>query len=157
MNFINFSSDAIFLTSAFIIFFAFTLYFGRGKMISLVLAYYPAILLYSSFPFAGKLMLLHGSKIEVYNRLAIFLLFLIPLSLIINKYIYSDAVFSGALNLFKNLAVSLILVALLLVLSHNIPNFDILHNFSAQIDQLFANSTYIFYWNLAPFIALALI
>ncbi len=151
----SFSSDMLFLIVTFIVFSACSMYFGRGRMISFVLAFYPATLLFRSFPFMEKLTILSGDKLILLNHIAIFLLFLIPLNIIINRYIFSASEYSGSSNIFRSLGLGLLATILLLLFSYQTLNFDALHNFAPGIDNLFSSSNKLFYANLAPLALLA--
>lgn len=148
--------DMLFFVVAFIIFFIFTLYAGRGRVISIILAYYPASLLFTSLPFINKL-LIPQDKMLVINKIAIFLIFLVPISIIINSYIFSESAHSGASHLLRTAIFGFIILSMTVMFSYNLVNYDVFHNFSSSIDSLFEPSSKIFYWNIGFFLLLAFI
>lgn len=148
------SGDMLFFVVTFILFGIFTLYGGRGRMISLILAYYPASILFNSLPFISKLLILQD-KMLVVNKIAIFLIFLVPLSIILNSYIFSESIHSGAQHLFRTGGFALIALILVVMFSYSLVNYDVFHNFSASVDTLFNPASRVFYWNLGIFALLA--
>ena len=152
-----FSGDLIFIISIFIILFALTMYFGRGRAVSLILAFYPATLLYTTFPFLEKLMFLGGEKLLVLNKLAVFLVFLIPISIIINRFVFSASEYTGSNNMVRSGGLALSILILIMVFSYGTLNLDIFHDFGPQIDSLFSTANLVFYWNLASIALLALL
>jgi hypothetical protein len=146
----SFSGDMIFLVTVFILFFAYTMYFGRGRMLSFILAFYPAAILFKSFPYLDKLIVLHGDKLVLLNKIVIFFIFLIPLDIIINKFIFSESEYSGSMKLLRAVGLAISATLLVVLFSYGILNFDIFHNFSPTIDAFLANPAKLFYSNLAP-------
>lgn len=150
------SSDVVFLGVLLVIFFAFTMYFGRGRIISLILSFYPATLLYKSFPFMDKLAM-DGDMAVTYGKIGIFLIFLIPINIVIGKYVFSESFYTGGEHIFRNIGLSLTLVILIILFSYNTVNFDALHNFSPAIDAIFSGADRTFWWNIAPIILLGVL
>lgn len=148
------SGDMLFFVVTFIIFFIFTLYGGRGRVISLILAYYPASLLFTTLPFINKLLILQD-KLLVINKIAIFFIFLVPISIIINSYIFSESAHSGASHLLRTAMFGLIMLSMTVMFSYNLVNYNVFHDFSSSIDSLFVPASRIFYWNIGFFLLLA--
>ena len=150
------TGDMLFFVTSFIIFLVFTLYAGKGRVISLILAYYPASILFSTLPFLNKLLVLQD-KMLVLNKIAVFMIFLIPLSIIINSYVLSESIHTGAQHLFRTAVLALILLSLVVIFSYSVVNYDVFHNFTSSTDVLFSPTSKIFYWNIAIFAILAFI
>jgi hypothetical protein len=148
------SGDVLFLVALFVVVFVCVMYFGKNRMASLVLAFYPATLLYKSFPFLNKLIVLSGDTGILVNKIVIFIVFFVLISIVIRKYLASYDESSGV---FSKIGLSLAIIIIILVFSYNIVSFDTFHNFSAQIDTLFKNNDLVFWWNLAPLVILAFI
>ncbi len=148
------SGDILFFLVAFLVLGIFTAYGGRGRMISFILAFYPASILFSTLPFINKLLILQD-KMLVVNKIAVFLIFLVPLSIILNSYIFSESVHSGGQHLARTGGFALIGLILAVTFSYSTVNYDIFHNFSPSIDALFVPASRIFYWNLGIFALLA--
>lgn len=146
--------DMLFFVVGFILFLIFALYAGKGRVISLILAYYPASILFSTLPFLNKLLVLQD-KMLVLNKMAVFLIFLIPLSIIINSYVFSESMHTGAEHLFRTAGLALIMLALVVSFSYSVVNYDVFHNFTASTDALFNPISRIFYMNVGIFAILA--
>ena len=150
-----FSSDFIFLFGLFVLFVALTLYFRKGRVVSFILAFYPATLLFQIFPFMSRTVILHGDKFVLLNKIGVFLLFLVPIFIIINKYMFSESDYTGSLRIFMLGGISLSATIMIILFSYTTINFDILHDFSPKIDALFTGSK-LFYWNLLSFSLIAI-
>lgn len=144
------TTDIFVLLTLFLIFFLYGWYFGKARIISFLLAFYPAVFFYKMFPFEKEFIVLHGDKLVVFNYVLIFLLFLIPLSIMIGRYIFSDSGFGGSTHYVRIGGFSLAAVILVLIFSYSIINLDIFYNFSPTIDAFFSPDIKLFWWNLAP-------
>lgn len=150
-----FSSDIGFILALFIVILGMAFFIGRSSLVALILSFYPASLLYKTFPFASKAIFLKGPSLETFNKIGLFLLFLIPIAIIVSRYIFSMTDYGregGSLRLF---GLSISFLILVVFFSYNVVNYDVLHNFSPQIDAVFNISESQFYWNLAPIVLLA--
>ena len=151
------SSDIIYLLAIFFVLFAYAMYFGRGRIVSFILAFYPATLLYNTFPFMEKVILLKGEKLILLNQLGVFLLFLVLLNIIINRYIISISDYSSSSHIMRNGGLAFISLVLIVVFSYGTLNLDLFHDFAPPIDNLFNGEDKIFYWNIVSIIFLAFI
>ncbi len=153
---VSFTSDMGVLIILFLIFFGITFWFGRGIIVAFILSFYPSVLLYLNLPFLDKLMILQGDKLLLLNRGCVFLLLFILITVIINSYVSSlGGLSGGGENLLKASALSLTGVLLVLILSYSVLNLDMLHDFSPSIDALFSSNARLFWWNIVPFVVLA--
>lgn len=112
------TGDMLFFVITFVLFMILTLYGGRGRMVSLILAYYPATLIYTSIPFLSKLIVLHGDKLIILNKIGIFVLLLVPLSIVLNYYIFSESIHSGAMHLLRSGGFALVGLVLVVMFSY---------------------------------------
>lgn len=151
------SGDIGFLIAVFIVVLGFSFYAGRGSIVSLIISFYPASLLFNTFPFMDKVIFLTGDKLVVFNKVAVFLLFLIPLTIIINRFVFSASVYGGGENMLRLSGLALAFVVLIMVFSYTTVNYDIFHNYSASIDSLIGVEERQFYWILAPLALLAIL
>jgi len=151
------TSDIVALGVIFAVFLAYIMFFGRNMMISLILAFYPSTLLYKTFPFIDKLMIVQGERLLIINKGVIFLIFLVPLTIIISRYVLSESVYTGSSHIIRTLGFALAGLIMVLLFSYGIVNLDPLHNFSISVDALFVGADKIFYWNLAPLLLLAVL
>ena len=95
------TSDIVALGVIFAVFLAYIMFFGRNMMISLILAFYPSTLLYKTFPFIDKLMIVQGERLLIINKGVIFLIFLVPLTIIISRYVLSESVYTGSSHIIR--------------------------------------------------------
>lgn len=142
------ATDIAVLCVVFVFFFVYALYFGKNRIISFLLAFYPAIFLYNQFPFIKSLTVLEG-KLLLLNQVAIFLLFLIPLDIIVGKYIFSNSMGGGG-HYARIAGYALGGVIIVLLFSYTVISLDAVYNFSSQIDSLFTPHGKAFWWSLAP-------
>lgn len=143
------SSDIVFLITIFVLFFIYTIYFGKSRVISLILAFYPAQFFYKSLPFLDSLIFLKGDKMIVLNKILIFGLILVLLSILFGRYVFHDSGY-GSTKYFKTAGYSLAATIVLLIFAQSVINIDALHNFSSNVDVLFNAPDRVFWWNLAP-------
>ncbi len=151
-----FTGDILFLAILFVIFFVYAIYLGRSRMISLILSFYPATLLYKTFPFIDKITASTGNTLLLV-KFGIFLVFLIPINLIIGRYMFSELIHVRSSNIIQTIGLSIVMVIMIIMFSYNTINFDSLHNFSPMMDAIFAGSDRVFWWNLAPIVLLAVL
>ncbi len=144
------TNDSIVLITLFVLFATYGLYFGKGRIISLLLAFYPAAFLFQNFPYTSKLLFLHGAQPEAFNKFLIFLLFLVPLDIIIGRFIFSESGYGGSFHFVRVAGLALIGVILTLVMIYSVVNLDAFYNFSPTLDSLFV-PTNIFWWLIGPF------
>ena len=150
-----FSADAIFLIIVFAVFFAFGLYFGKGRLISLILSSYIAAPLYKFFPFFDKFLVVTGDNLLVINKIVLLLMFLVPLWIIIDRYIFSETITTGLANSLKTAVLALMVVLIVVTFSYSLINYDVYHNFSDKFDQIFSSTQILFYIELVPLISIA--
>ena len=148
------SGDLVFLLVLFVVLFICTLYFGKNRMASIVLAFYPTTFLYNSFPFINKFIVLSGDRGVIINKILIFLVFFVLVSVAINKYV---ALYNESSNAFRKGLLAFAVLILILVFSYTTVSLDLFHDFSTSIDALFGSTNMIFWWSLAPLVILAFI
>ncbi len=151
-----FSGDLAFIVLVFVIFFIYAIYFGKGRVVSLVLSYYPATVLYRSIPFPAKLIFLQGEKLILLNKVGIFLILLISLNIILHKYIFIGGD-GGSGSFLASAGFALAVLILVLLFSFTTISLAPIHSFSGSVDVLFADDLRVFLWNLAPIALLALL
>lgn len=151
-----FSADVTVLTIAFIVFFLYGLYFGRDRLISLIITFYLATFLYRIFPYADKLTFLSGDNLALLNKIGIFLLFFLPINIIISRYIVAQE-YDGSSHVFRTLGLSLASLIVLMLFSYTVTSLDHFYTFSPIINDLFAGAGRVFWWNFAPLALLAIL
>jgi hypothetical protein len=147
------SMDITVLFVLFLFFLFYGLYLGKSRIVSLIVAFYPALLVYARFPFIKQLTFLTSQKGIVVNELFIFVAILILLDIIIGRYIFSETL-GGSVHFLKIAGFSLGVVTLVLILSYTTIHLDVFYNFSNQIDLLFSTPNRILIGLAIPFILL---
>lgn len=150
-----FSGDTLAIVILLAFFFAYASFLGRGKLISLILAFFPATILFNSFPFANSLIVMSGDKLITLNKVAVFLIFLVPVSYVIDRYMFATSDFTGSTKILRTLGLSICAVTMVLIFSYSTVSLDALYNFSPQIDSLFTGLDRLFYWNIGVLALLA--
>ena len=144
-----FSSDIFVLIVLFLFFFCYALFFGKNMIIATILAFYPAQFFYQNFPFMNSLLVLKGDPLLLLNKVLIFLLFLVPLSILIGRYVFQDSGY-GRAQYFHSILYALAMVILVLLFDYSVVSLSLVHNFSPSISVLFSGADRIFWWNLSP-------
>lgn len=146
-------SDVIALLIIFAVCFGYALYFGKNRAISLSISFFVAEYFFGHFPFMKSLLVLTGEIPLLLNNIGIFLLFLIPVDIVINKFIFQDSGY-GTAHYLRIGGYAVLLTILVLIFSYSVVSLDLIHNFSGSIDNLFNAPDRLFFWHLAPFILL---
>ena len=145
------SGDIVFIFVVFIIAFICAMYFGKNRIVSIILAFYPTTLLYNNFPFLNKFLLFNGDKGLVINKILLFLVLFLLVNIAINKYV---ALYDVSSSTFRNGGLALAILLLIILFSYSVVNFDLFHDFSNSIDTLFTGPDRVFWWSLAPLLIL---
>ncbi|MEI6843361.1 MAG: hypothetical protein WCK48_02555 [bacterium] len=152
----SFTTDLFVLGAIFLLFFFYALYFGKSKIISLLISFYPAYFFYENFPFFDKLLFLKGDSLLILNKAAIFLLFLIPINIMVGRYIFSE--FSGgSKHYFRIAGYALAGVVLVLIFSYRIVSLDSIYKFSPVVANFFVGTDRQFWATLVPLALLLLL
>lgn len=151
------TGDIVFLLAVFVVLFVACMYLGKGRFISIIVSFYPATLLYKSFPFINKMLVMTGEVGVLLNKVLIFLIFLVPIYLIVNRYVAHYGEYGIAEGALRNAGFSVALLILIIVFTYTTVNLDAIHNFGPQIDAIFAGEGKIFWWRIAPIALLALL
>ena len=105
--------------------------------------------LYVSIGRDENLLLLKGEPLLLLNKVLIFLLFLVPLTILIGRYVFQDSGY-GSAHYLRCAGYALSMIILILLFSYSIVSLDSVHNFSPMISNLFTGADRIFWWHLAP-------
>jgi len=124
------------------------------KISSLIISIYITALLYANVFFLKELAIFQETGQLFWNNLAIFLIILIPVYLLINRYISTPYSRRGAMRGFRTLFVAFALVGLVLTIFYHIIPLESIYNLPPQIDQFFASETAFTIWLIVPLIAL---
>ncbi len=130
-------------------------YVNKDKIASIIFAFYPALLFFLNFPYTTQIMALakNNTLYESLIRLAIFLLFLIPIYFGLEKIFMVNISYSYGGKLVKSVILSLVLLSLTTVLIYHILHLNTIRIFSDQITGIIINSqAFLFWWLVIPFV-----
>lgn len=144
------SYDITSLAVVFLFFFFATVWLGRNRTISFILAYYPSLFLFANFPFTNKLIFISGGVLGLVNHIGVFLVFLLPISIVINRFVFAESEYSGSYHLIRTGGLALICTLLVVIFSYTVIDLSLIHDFSNQIDTLFSTESRVFWLNLLP-------
>jgi hypothetical protein len=126
------------------------LLFGKGKLVALILAFYPTGLLFKNLPFFKKFTTFSALSLQdTLTGLAIFLVLFGLIHYIINTFISADFSYSSIGKFFEACFLGLTATSIAILFSYQIINLAKIYNFSPSIDKLFAGDA-LFWWLLAP-------
>ena len=125
------------------------------KLSSLIIAIYITALLYANLFFIKQLTLVKGADQLFWNHLAIFVIILVPVFFLINKYI-STPVSRGAMKPLRFVLLLIAFVGLVLTILYHIVPLEPIYNLPAQVDQIFASEMAFTIWLIAPLVVLFL-
>lgn len=131
-------------------FFLFAWYVGRGQLVAILLAFYTAYALYSTFPFQGFLPTAPAltallSQLALYGGLT-FLFYVV-----LRRVVVSDFLYVGVFGL---AALSFLAAAFLIALAYHVFPVADVYTFTPALDALFAPKDYFWWWFAAPAIGL---
>lgn len=156
MSFSFLSGDILFIIITFVVIMGYTFYFGKSKIVSFILSFYPTVFIYNNTPFLDKLLFLDGELLITINKLSIFMIIFIILNIITNRYVGTNYTYYKPPSMLSNIVLALGGVILVLVLSYSTISLDPLYNLGGGIDPIFGAENTIFYWSLVPLLLLAI-
>lgn len=159
MNIVNQATHSLLsLSTGIVIIIALTAIFGtyafirgKGRGVSLILAFYPSILIYSYIPLAKV-----STSAPV--QAGIFAILVIAVHLILNRFIEAGFAFSSGRKVFDSLIVGIFATVLVVWATYHIASIEAIDpiKFSQNVDAVFA-AKYSLYVLLAPLVALIVI
>lgn len=153
-NVLSFSSDAVVILALFAGATAFGLFFGKHKLVSIILTFYPTALIFRSIPYFKKILSTTPLTFsEAFAQIAVFFAVFIPIYFILSHFISTEFSFSRIRKVIEACLLGFVATVLAIFSSYHIINLQKIYNFSTGIDSLFLSST-VFWWLLAPFVAL---
>jgi len=149
------STDVFILAICFAVFLVFGLYFGKGKLISLLLAFYPAAFLFSIFPYLSLMVPAKTAPLQqVVIESVVFGVFFLAIYYFLQRLIWLDFSFSTVAKFVEAGILSLSGVILVILYMKVVVPFGGVYSFSGWIAPLFATKNLIFWWFFAPLVAL---
>jgi len=149
------SLDFFLLIAFFIVFTAYTFYFGKGRAATFIISLYVSTFLYLFFPYFEKLKgLVETESGTIGIELSLFIAFLIITNIIIGRLIGGVFSVSTLYSWFEGILLSISGTVLVLIFSYHIIPITQIYDFSPYLDALFEPAEYLFFWLSAPLLAL---
>src|SRR5258708_4907436 len=147
---LSFSSDVVVILVLVALGSAYAFLRGKRKAVSLILSFYPAVVIFRYLPFFKQYLANNQiSAPEVLTQVVIFLVILIPIHLVLNRLIATEFSFSGIKKIIELLAFGVATSILAVFFSYQIVNMRSVYNFGGGIDILFSGNL-LFLWVVLP-------
>jgi hypothetical protein len=124
-----------------------------NKLVTFVLSFYIALVVYSNAFFIKALTVAKGSDQLFWNKLGILAVIFILVFLLIKKYVQVDRGRSGASTL-KLILLVLVTIGLFVAFLHNVVSVGAVYSFPTGLDKFFASPTAFTAWLIAPLLVL---
>jgi hypothetical protein len=152
------SLDILIVLVSFALLVLYTFYFGKGRIIVLILALYVSALLYVFFPYLDSISFFSDLPTSVaWSKMLIFAGFVVVSALVMGRLIGAEFSISTLYGWFETLLLSSLAVVLLLVLSYHLLPVSEIYDFGAYLDKLFEPVEYLFWWLVLPLLGLILV
>ena len=113
------SIDILILAIIFLVLGAYGFYFGKNKLTAFVLAFFPASLLYSVFPYTDRFIFLRDTPAHVaLSKLGIFAVLFVLMNIVLIQLIHTDYSFSKMGKVFEVGILSLSAVIVIVAATH---------------------------------------
>lgn len=123
------------------------------KVASLIVSIYIAIVIYTNAFFIKVLTIGKGTDQLFWNHLAIFLIILVPVFFLVNKFVHIDS--GGGLRKHgKMVLYTVVLIGLVTSLFYHVIPLNPIYDIPAPIDNFFASDTAFTIWLIVPLLAL---
>ncbi len=134
---------------------ALSFYKGKSTLFSLIVSFYPAAVLYASFPYKANFILLKANNEQIfYSHAIIFAVFFLLSFLVARRIVHSDGMRSGVVGFLDALFLSASVVVLTLVLCFHVLPYRDIYNLGAQFQNFFSSSLGYFVSSFAPMFVL---
>jgi hypothetical protein len=125
----------------------------QNKLTAGIISLYLAAFLYTQVPFVKTLTLVKGADQLFWNHLAIFAIFLVPIFIIVSKYIDSEPTF-GALGYIKLLLLLVAVVGIIITIFYRFVPVESVYQIPSGIEKYFVSDLSFTIWLIAPLIIL---
>ncbi|HZS42872.1 MAG TPA: hypothetical protein VFA52_01500 [Candidatus Paceibacterota bacterium] len=151
----SYGADLSILVILFILTAVYGLYWGKQRLVSLILAFYPAILLFLNFPYVNNLLLIKATAGQIFvSKCVIFLIFLIPIHLIFNRFVFGDFGFNSNRKFLQAAILSISILILIIVFFYRVVPLTNVYSVSLPLARYLSTSKDFFWWLLVPFVGL---
>jgi len=148
---LSFSSDIVIVALLTAIFAAYALFLGKDRVVSLILSFYPSVLIFKALPYFKKLIVLNPSNFQdALIQVILFLIIFVPVNYVMLHIVSGEFSFSRVKKVFEAGILGLTATSLTILFSYHVINLQKMYNFSSGIDNLFTGTMF-FWWLLIPF------
>lgn len=123
------------------------------RIAALIVSVYIAALIYTNAFFIKALTLAKGAEQLFWNNLAIFLILLVPIYLLVNKYV-SPPYSRGSMRHARVVLLSVALIGLVLAMLYHIIPLEPIFDLPSYVDKFFSSETALTLWLIIPLLAL---
>lgn len=124
-----------------------------NKVAALLISTYITALIYANAFFIKILTVAEGADQLFWNHLAIFLILLVPIFFLVNKYV-SAPYSRGSMKHVRGALLTVAFLGLTLAVLYHVIPLEPIYNLPPYVDQLFASDTAFTIWLIVPLLAL---
>jgi hypothetical protein len=146
----NSLSDFLIVLILVLIFFLLARYVGRGPFVAVLLSFYTAYAVYTTFPYGGLLPSAPAIT-ALGTRVALYLALVFVFYIILRRVVVSDFIYIGLIGL---LVLSFLSTGFVLALAYQVFPVASVYHFTPALDLLFAPKMYFFWWFIGPAVGL---
>lgn len=134
---------------------ALSFYKGKSTLFSLIVSFYPAAMLYASFPYKEKMLLFKDTNEHIfYSHAIIFAVFFALSFWVARRIVHSDGTRSGFVGFLDALFLSISVVILTVALCFHVLPYRDIYNLGSQFQNFFSGSLGYFVSMFAPMFVL---
>lgn len=134
---------------------ALSFYKGKSTLFSLILSFYPAAIMYASFPYKAKFIFFNANNSQIfYSHALIFLVFFTLSFLVSRRIVFSTGTRAGIIGFIDALFLSIAVVVLTVALTFHVLPYKDIYNLSTQFQNFFSSSSGYFVSILGPVVVL---
>ncbi len=151
---LSFSSDAVVILLLIAGLSAHAFIMGKKRAVSLLIAFYPAALLFKYLPFLKQYTSINpATSGETITQVIIFLIIVGIIHVVLNNLVSAESSFSRVRKMIDSFILGVTTASIAVLCSYHVISIKNFYNFSSGIDALFISS-FIFYWLFIPFVIL---
>lgn len=126
-------------------------YRGKGLLFSIIISFYPALVIYKAFPYTERFIFFKDTAQQIYlSHLLVFFVFFLVIYFAVRRLTHGDGTAPGIGGAIDAILLSLGVTLLTLVLTfHILPSRDI-YNLSAKLENFFTSDMGYFVGVTAP-------
>jgi RsiW-degrading membrane proteinase PrsW (M82 family) len=119
------------------------------RLSTFIISIYITAFLYANIPFVKVFSIFKETGQLFWNSLAIFIIILVPVYFLVNRYIYAPSS-RGIMVPIRAVLLTLVLIGLVLTVFYHIIPLEPIYDLPSYIDQYFTSDTAFTIWLLIP-------